>query len=169
MKTPILYIFSGLPGTGKSTLAKELAKNIESTYIRIDTIEQALTDSYDVKVQDEGYRLAYRVAADNLKIGNNVISDSCNPIEVTRNEWNNVALDANARFINIEIICSIKSEHRRRVESRVSEVQGLEHPSWEQVENREYHPWVSDRIVIDTAGKSIASCICELLEKLREA
>jgi len=38
----ILYIFSGLPGTGKSTLAKIIARKLNAVYIRIDTIEQGL-------------------------------------------------------------------------------------------------------------------------------
>lgn len=68
-----------------------------------------------------------------------------------------------ANFVNIEIICSEKSEHRQRVEKRISEVAGLELPTWEKVENREYHPWTSERIVIDTANKSIAISAQELL------
>lgn len=40
----MLYIFSGLPGTGKSTLAQYLAKTLGAVYLRIDTIEQAMKD-----------------------------------------------------------------------------------------------------------------------------
>jgi adenylate kinase len=31
---PILYIFSGLPGTGKSTLAKNAAKLLKAFYVK---------------------------------------------------------------------------------------------------------------------------------------
>ena len=168
MKKPTLFIFSGLPGSGKSTLAKELSKVIGATYLRIDTIEQAIRDLCDFKVEGEGYRLSYKVASDNLKIGHSVIADSCNPIELTRKEWNEVAINANASFVNIEIICSDKSEHKQRVETRVSEVSGLKLPSWEKVENREYHPWVSERIVIDTSNKSIENSIDELVSVIQE-
>ena len=37
---PTLFIFSGLPATGKSTLAQGLSKHIHGVYLRIDTIEQ---------------------------------------------------------------------------------------------------------------------------------
>ena len=40
----VLYIFSGLPGTGKTTLAKEISKILRTVYIRIDTIEQGIRD-----------------------------------------------------------------------------------------------------------------------------
>jgi len=41
---PKLFIFSGLPGTGKTTLSRQLAQHVGAAYLRIDTIEQALRD-----------------------------------------------------------------------------------------------------------------------------
>jgi hypothetical protein len=38
---------------------------------------------------------------------------------LTRREWESVALDAGARYVNIEVVCSNAREHRRRVEARV--------------------------------------------------
>lgn len=165
---PTLFIFSGLPGTGKSTLAKELAKVVRAIYLRVDTIEQAIRDLCNFKVEGEGYRLAYRVASDNLKLGNNVIADACNPSELTRKEWNDVAINANANFVNIEIICSDKSEHRHRVETRSTAVLNLKLPTWEQIQNREYHPWESEHIVIDTAQKTLSRVVEQLVNTLRE-
>ncbi len=106
MDKPKLYIFSGLPGSGKSTLAQELSKATGFTYLRIDTIEQGLRDLCHFKLEAEGYHLSYRIARDNLKLGISVVADSCNPIELTRFEWNKVAIQSNAEFTNIEIICS---------------------------------------------------------------
>ena len=103
---PILYIFSGLPGSGKSTLAQLVASRLDAVYLRIDTIEQALRDMCSVEVRGEGYRLAYRIASDNLRLGLNVVADSCNPIELTRREWEQVARETEAAYINIEVICS---------------------------------------------------------------
>jgi predicted kinase len=165
-KKPILYIFSGLPGSGKTTLSQSLAKQVEAVYLRVDTIEQALRDLCSIEVRGEGYGLSYKIAADNLRLGMSVISDCCNPIELTRREWEQVALDAKANYVNIEVICSDALEHRQRVESRISTVSGLTPPNWSEVENREYDKWTSDRIVIDTANRTVMECVEDLLSKL---
>jgi predicted kinase len=166
LRAPQLYIFAGLPGSGKSTLSKRLSARLGAVYLRIDTIEQALRDLCAFDVQGEGYRLAYRVARDNLLIGASVVADSCNPIELTRREWEQVARDSGTRFVNIEVVCSDAREHRRRAETRVSEVSGLEQPTWDEIDTREYDAWTVDRIVVDTAGKSIDECEAELIVKL---
>ncbi|WP_320176183.1 AAA family ATPase [Maridesulfovibrio sp.] len=168
MKSVILYIFSGLPGSGKSTLAQGLSSELKCAYLRIDTIEQAIRDLCEFKVEGEGYRLAYRVASDNLKCGISVVSDSCNPIELTRTEWKDVAVNAGVKFINIEVVCSDKAEHKERVEKRTSSVAGLKLPTWEQVEQRDYHAWKSERIVMDTAGKTETTCLQELISSINE-
>ena len=160
---PTLFIFSGLPGTGKTTLSKRLAQALGAVHLRIDTIEQGLRDLCGIKVEGEGYRMAYRITADNLQLGMDVIADSCNPIELTRREWEQVADNNGAVFINIEIVCSDDSEHRHRVESRISNISGLKLPTWNDVINREYHNWTKDRIVIDTAGQSESKCLEALM------
>lgn len=167
--TPILYIFSGLPGSGKSTLSQQIARHVNAVYLRIDTIEQALRDLCAFDVQGEGYRLAYRIAADNLQLGIDVVADCCNPIELTRREWEQVALQAHARYVNIEVICSDAGEHRTRVETRLSAVPGLKQPTWEEVAGREYHDWTVDRIVVDTASRNEGASFAELLRHLSRA
>lgn len=168
MNKPILYILSGLPGSGKTTLSRLLAQRIGAAYLRIDTIEQALRDLCAVYVQGEGYRLAYRVAADILRTGVSVVADSCNPIELTRREWEQVALDATAHYVNIEVACSDAQEHRKRVETRRPTIPGLNQPTWQDVQNREYHAWTVERIIIDTAGRAESDCMDELITKLSE-
>lgn len=167
VERPVLYIFSGLPGTGKTTLARRLAERLKATYLRIDTVEQGLRDLCAIDVQGEGYGLAYRVAADNLRLGVSVVADSCNPIELTRGQWQEVALDAQAEYVNIEVVCSDPVEHRRRVEGRDTSVEGLRLPTWEEVEHREYSEWSTERLVIDTSGRTEVDCFDELFSRLR--
>lgn len=166
LSIPTLYIFSGLPASGKSTLAKLLAVKTGSTYVRIDTVEQGIRELCNFKVEGEGYRLSYRIVRDNLTLGINCISDSCNSIELTRHEWQQVAESVGARFVNIEVCCSDVREHEQRVNTRRSEVANLKLPSWQQVQNRHYEVWKADVIKIDTSGQSIETSFEELVEKL---
>lgn len=166
MKQATLYIFSGLPGSGKTTLSQTLAFRIGAAHLRIDTIEQALRELCSVEVQGEGYRLAYRVAGDILRSGVSVTADSCNPIELTRREWEQVARDAGVPYVNIEVVCSDPGEHRQRVETRTGTVPGLRLPTWQDVLNREYDGWSVSRIVLDTANRSPEDCVDMLMADL---
>jgi len=164
---PTLYIFSGLPGTGKTTISKKFAAFYGMPYFRIDTIEQGLREVCSIKVEGEGYRLAYRIVKDNLAIGSDVVVDCCNPIDLTRKEWHEAAIKENSKYTDIEIVCSDKSIHKNRVQNRKNDIHGLELPTWEQIEKREYHDWKSDKIQIDTSNKNEEESFKELISKLK--
>jgi len=132
-------------------------------YLRVDSLEQALRELCGVSVHSEGYELAYRLATENLQLGLSVVSDACNPVDVTRNAWRAVGENTAARLVNIEVVCSDAAEHRRRVEARSPNIVGVEVPTWEAVSQREYHPWAIQRVVIDTANRSLHDVISELV------
>ena len=163
----MLIVVGGLPGVGKSHLARELAEQLRAVYLRIDTIEQALIDSGAPEpLGPAGYVVAYRLAAENLRAGLSVVADCVNPLSITRKAWRDVAEQAHAALAEIEVICSDPIEHRRRVESRTSDIAGLKLPTWEDVVRREYEPWDRQPIVIDTATQPLDSCLRELLSRL---
>lgn len=164
--SPVLFILSGLPASGKSTLSKFIAKRYNAVYLRIDTVEQGLRDLFKLKVEGEGYGLSYKIASDNLELGLNVVADSCNSINLTRKQWEDVAKSKDCSFINIEVICSNKNEHKKHAGTRKSEVKNLKLPSWASIENREHDDWESERIVIDTSDKTVNNTINELYEKI---
>lgn len=165
-QTATLYIFSGLPGAGKSTLAKQLAKTQQAQWLRIDSIEQTLKDKGLLDFYDAGYQVAFALARDNLKLGLSVVADSSNPIEESRIAWRDVACSANCSYQEIEVICSDSREHQHRIETRKPEVENLKLPNWQDVTTRHYQPWQTPVIQIDTAGKTISQAFAELIEKL---
>jgi predicted kinase len=160
----MLYIFGGLPGTGKSTLSAALAKRCHAVYLRIDTIEQALRDGAFAADSPAGYVVGYRVAMDNLRLGKSVVADSVNPLEATRTAWRDVAAAADVPFLEIEISCSCPEEHRKRVQSRKAEAPGLRVLTWAEVCKRDYEQWTTKRIAIDTARQSPAESTARLLQ-----
>jgi predicted kinase len=166
LDSPTLFIFGGLPATGKSTLAAALAFRLRAAYIRIDTIEQALRNSGSVLTGPEGYLIGYAMARENLTLGCHVVSDSVNSLHITRQAWRRVAEESASTFVEIEVLCSDKVEHRLRVESRSSNIDNLVLPSWTDVIERPYDQWESPRIQIDTAGQSVDRSISALFQNL---
>ncbi|UXN58756.1 AAA family ATPase [Phyllobacterium zundukense] len=164
----MLIVFGGLPGTGKTTVARALARQLKAAHIRVDTIEQALRSSgqLDADVGPVGYIVAYAIAEDNLSLGKTVIADSVNPLLITRDAWLSIAERAGVRAAEVEVICSDKIEHRHRVETRHSDVKGLIKPTWQEVIDRNYDDWAGRPIVIDTAAKSVDDVVTELIAKL---
>jgi predicted kinase len=160
----LLIIFAGLPGVGKTSIARALAQGLGAVFLRIDTIEQVLADVHADDRTDPGlgYRIAYALAADNLRLGRTVVADSVNAIAVTRDAWRAVAEVAGTASVEVEVICSDRAEHRRRVETRVADIPGHVSPTWAEVEAREHHAWTRDHVVIDTAGRSLETCLMQL-------
>lgn len=161
----MLFIFGGLPGVGKSELAAHIAKTFSAVYLRIDTIEQAMRHAGFNLSRDEGYRVAYGLAADNLQWGMNVVADSVNAVEITRKAWRTVAEDLSFPYCEIEVICSDPLEHQNRVENRKTNSPGLILPSWKDVINRAYEKW-DNALCLDTAGKTPEQSKAELEKAL---
>lgn len=164
----MLVIFGGLPGSGKTTIARALAQRLGGVHVRLDTIEQALRNSGMLRadVGPAGYMVAYGVAEDNLKLGRTVIADTVNPISVTREAWRQVAQRASVPSIEVEIVCSDRIEHRRRVETREADIEGLVNPTWDEVVTRNYDSWSSGPIVVDTAFKAVDELMAELVVRM---
>ena len=150
----MLISLAGLPGVGKTTIARSLARQFEAVHIRIDSIELAIRESgvTVVSIDDAGYRAGYAIAEDNLRLGRIVIADSVNPWPVTRDAWRAVARRAQVDCVDVEIVCSDHVEHRGRVESRRDKPPAESGPTWNEVVTRDYRPWDGEHITIDTAG-----------------
>ena len=85
----LLIVIGGLPGTGKTSLARGLARALDAVHLRIDTIEQALRSATmgSDALGTAGYVVGYGVAADNLRLGRTVVADAVNPLTSTRAAW----------------------------------------------------------------------------------
>jgi len=164
----LLIVLGGLPGTGKTTIAKAVAKKYAAVYLRIDTIEMAIrtTEALREDIGPVGYVVAYWVAEENLRLGHVVVADSVNPLQITRESWSLVARNADVPLVEVEVLCSDLAEHRRRIESRAPDLDGLPPLTWESVCHRTYEEWSAPHLVIDTAGKSVAQTEQELIYRL---
>lgn len=161
-----LIIFGGLPGTGKSTIAKAAVRQLGLFYLRVDEIEQALLrHAPGTDFGAAGYGVAYALAAANLALGMGVVADCVNPVAASRAGWR--AAGRNGALLEVEIICSDRAEHRRRVEQRKAEIAGHALPSWAHVVALAFEPWPEVDLVIDTAQTAVADAVNRIIAAAR--
>ena len=81
-----------------------------------------------------------------------VVLDAVSPVEEARTGWRVAATGTGTRHVVVETVLPDEVEHRRRVETRVSDLPNFEVPSWERVCEiaRGYVPRSDHRLVLDT-------------------
>lgn len=151
-----LIIVSGLPGSGKSTIAERISAELGLPIFSVDPIESVIIKSGIKQSFETGlvaYLVAENLANEQMKLGQSVIIDAVSPVKESREIWHNLSDKHNAKLIIIECVLDQKV-HQERIETRVRNMHGIPEVTWEDVENRrkEYLKWEEERLVLDTAG-----------------
>ena len=116
-----LIAMAGLPGVGKSTIARGLAERFPGVLINVDDVASAL-----VRAEFErsfatglaGYLVAEQVARVNLALGSHVIVDAANSAGYARNIWTALAREFGTELLFVEVVCTDLAAHAARLATR---------------------------------------------------
>ena len=131
MSQPLLILISGLPGTGKSTLAESLAQRIGAVALSRDQARQAiggplavldrgftrLPGRYRRGLQEAANRRLEKAVADELVAGRSVIVEVVADRDIRR-RLHELTQDHGAAIRSIEVTCSDPAELARRLKGR---------------------------------------------------
>ncbi len=153
-RQPQIVVFTGLPGTGKSTLAEHAAKLLRCPVFSKDVLEAALLRGgfeHGPMTGFAAYELLTTLAEAQLRLGQSVILDSVATFERLRTAWRHLAAEYRAVFVVVECTCSDTDLHRARLARRRRGIPGWDELGWEDVERvrTNYEAWIDDRLVLD--------------------
>jgi predicted kinase len=158
-----LIVLSGLPGSGKTTLAEGLSHTLSRPIFSVDPIEAAMWQGGLARESTgiAAYDVAIKLADQHLRLGHSVIVDAVNPVEAPRAAWRNLAAKHRADLKIIECVCADEVVHRRRIEARIRNIQGMPEVTWAQVQKRRaaYQDWTDVRLILDILTKRPSSCL----------
>jgi predicted kinase len=162
----VLLLIGGLPGVGKTTVAREVARRTATAHVRIDALEASLVTlglAVPGAVGAAGYGLALAVADTLLGGGASVVVDAVFPVAASRRPWTDLAGRHGVPATWVRLVCGDRTEHRRRVEQRTSDLPGLRHPDWAAVTGRDIDAWAEPHAVVDTAAGDPVAAVTALV------
>ncbi len=145
-------VVSGLPGTGKSSVAEAVGQALHMPVFAKDWLEATLLRSeLEGKTGYAGYELLTTLAERQLQLGQSVVLDSVATFERIRTQWRQLAKQYDADWFVVECVCSDLDMQRERVESRRRGIPGWHELTWADVERvrSHYEPWQDERLVLD--------------------
>ena len=155
-----LIVFSGLPGTGKSSIAEAVARELGIPVFAKDWLEATLVRSRlkpaenGLPLGSAGYQLLTTLAERQLQLGQSVILDSVASTPSIRAAWRALAQAYQAEWRVIECICSDEAAHRERLGVRERGIPGWHELDWSEVERVKayYAPWDEPRLILDAVS-----------------
>jgi predicted kinase len=153
----VLVILCGLPGTGKSFLARRLADQLPALIVESDLVRKQLFPQPDYSFEESRYthRVAHLLIEDALQKGFNVISDATNLAEWHREALLRIAQRTHARFVIVQITAP-GTVIQERLTRRRTDRAPHDHSdaTWQVYEKLKpaFEPIAGPHLVIDTSG-----------------
>ncbi|QLD84916.1 AAA family ATPase [Natronomonas halophila] len=114
-RRPELVVVCGLPGVGKSTVARAVADRLDAAVLRTDVVRKELFD--DPKYTSEESTTVYNEllarARDRLADGESVVLDATFKTRSRRREARDIAAEVDADFRLVHVDCDTEVVERR--------------------------------------------------------
>jgi predicted kinase len=173
-----LVVVSGWTGSGKSTIAMDLAEELPAAMVSFDWVMSGLRVFDEVWKHVEepvelqrsvGWSLMGRVIEQQLAVGHSVVADLVARDEVLA-DWQALAERHHAKFSVIECMCADVAIHRSRVEGRQRNIPGWYELTWDRVERGRtaYPPLTAPKLSLDTGASKSENLIAALNYLLEE-
>lgn len=130
-----LIIFSGLPGTGKSTLASRLACELHMPLLCIDDVIGEVPAGAGIPFWDSKVAILLRLVEVQLDLGLSVIVDSVF-MNMDRNHAQELARKYDARFYPVYVFVSDDDVWKQRVNERCAEMNNKDVATWERIQHQ---------------------------------
>jgi predicted kinase len=131
-------IFSGLPGTGKSTLANRLAHELRWPLLRLDDVVNNIPENAGVEFWDSCVEALLTITEAQLEIGLSVVVDAVF-MNTDRHHAQALARKHQAHFHPIYTYLSDEKIWEQRLTARYIELNNPAVSTWEQVKHQRGH------------------------------
>lgn len=182
--SPVLIITCGLMGTGKSTIAKEVAKLKNLAVLSSDVVRKDLAGIsakehkyedysngiYSKDFSEKTYQKMFELAEEKLSCGESVLLDACFPKKEQRMKAKETALKHKAKFICLEFACT-DDEIKKRLDTRYKTGKDTSDGRWEifhkqKTEFERLDEILPDEHIMVNSEKQVKDIIKEMGEKL---
>lgn len=151
-ETGDVIVVCGLPGVGKSTVARAIAEAVDGEVLRTDVIRQEIVDNpvYTAEEKRRVYEALFDRAREHLTDGRSVVLDGTYRRRTYRDWARDLAADLDTRFELVAVQCD-EPVVERRIAEREDDASEADIEVYRQYRDS-FEPFVGDHLTIDNSG-----------------